>query len=44
MQKIQNQVKKQAPAKLKEDFKKIRSSAGVGIMRHVDGRIEKRKF
>ncbi|MDO8640269.1 MAG: hypothetical protein Q7R33_01895 [Nitrosarchaeum sp.] len=29
---------------LKENVKKVKAEAGVGIMKHADGTIEKRKF
>lgn len=27
-----------------EDFKKIKGDGGIGIMKHKDGTVEKRKF
>ena len=41
-QKQQEVVRKQNP--ITEHFKKINKEAAIGIMKHKDGRIEKRKL
>jgi len=37
------QAKKAAPA-MKEQVPRVKSDAAIGIMKHKDGTIEKRKF
>jgi hypothetical protein len=40
----QASVKPKPNVVLKEDVPHIKSDAGIGIMKHSDGRVEKRKF
>jgi len=44
---MQKQVSEKKKPKVKpyiDEFKKINGDASIGIMKHKDGRVEKRKF